>query len=528
MNRYKSAFLLFSVCSFFFSAYAQPGTLDSDFSADGKQTVSFFSGGDDTAYSMIQLSDTKILIAGTSNNGTNNFGSIVRLNSDGSLDGNFGVAGKVTIGFPPSDVLVKSMAIQADHKIVVAGTYLSVFGESFLVARFLPNGIPDSTFGGDGVVITSIGANSDIAFDVKIQSDQKIVVGGTAKNANNFFDFAVTRYLVNGNLDSTFSLDGKATIQPLSVNGNSYIRSIHVLSGDRILAIGYSKSINFGDHDVFSLVQLNSNGTLDLDFDTDGKLNGDIDGESTNMFGSIVITDNKILMGGMTNDSMALVRLHLNGAFDTTFNHTGFKKLIFFDVTPLGVINAVNVQQDGKILAVGRRSSSLSGGAFALCRLNDTGTVDSTFDTDGKVILIFGSGVAQGVGNAIAVQEDGRILVAGMGDENPDGSFAVARYHSGLNLGVLDFSSVQKSVLAYPNPVSDFIKVKYTLMQPDTISVRLFDLQGRLIATLLENEIQHEGEIERQFSIPASLNRGNFLLNVLSQSGNVSVQLSKL
>src|SRR5262245_1644952 len=127
----------------------------------------------------------------------------------GDLDGTFGIGGKVTTDLSGGEDEAKAVAIQPDGKIVVAGLSEGL-NLDFAVARYNTDGTLDINFGINGKVITDFSGRRDVAFAVGLQADGKIVVAGTAGNASNT-DFAIARYNVDGSLDTAFGIGGKVT-----------------------------------------------------------------------------------------------------------------------------------------------------------------------------------------------------------------------------------------------------------------------------------------------------------------------------
>jgi len=112
-------FLFFSLMGYFKLLFAQPGSLDNTFGTGGKLTTDFGSS-DDLGYSVALQTDGKIIVAGRSNNGLDDFG-LCRYNTNGTLDNTFGTGGKLTTDFGNSSDEGRSVAIQSDGKIVVTG-----------------------------------------------------------------------------------------------------------------------------------------------------------------------------------------------------------------------------------------------------------------------------------------------------------------------------------------------------------------------------------------------------------------------
>ena len=196
--------------------------------------------GDDYGFSVAIQSDSKIVVAGPSHNGSYYDFALVRYNADGSLDTTFDVDGKAIthVGSSWYDDYAESVAIQSDGKIVVAGT-ARVFMDDFAVVRFNSDGSLDTSFDPvehDGKVITDINDSSDKGYSVAIQSDGKIVVAGDSFNGSDD-DFAVVRYNVDGSLDTGFDNDGKL-VTPIG-SSSEEAQSVAIQSDGMIVAAGF-------------------------------------------------------------------------------------------------------------------------------------------------------------------------------------------------------------------------------------------------------------------------------------------------
>lgn len=189
--------------------YAAPGDLDLTFNTTGKVTTPIGTDTDSASGVAVQ-SDGKIVVAGSSVVAGSYGFALARYNADGTLDTTFGTAGKVTTAIGPASGLGRDLAIQADGKIVVVGRANNGTDDDFAVARYNSNGTLDTTFGTGGIVMTPIGTNEEAAESVVVQSDGAVVVAGFTWNGSNN-DFALVRYTSTGALDSTFGTGGKVT-----------------------------------------------------------------------------------------------------------------------------------------------------------------------------------------------------------------------------------------------------------------------------------------------------------------------------
>jgi uncharacterized delta-60 repeat protein len=186
--------------------YDDDGTLDTSFSGDGKATTNI-TGGDDRVDQLAIQADGAIVVAGTAGYfGNNARFALVRFSANGTLDATFGGDGKVTTNVDAGFDGAFAVAIQpADQKIVAAGQARL----KLAVLRYNPDGTLDSTFAGDGKATTNFTRGLDYADDVALASDGKIVAAGTANWFGRNARFALARYDGDGTLDTTFGGDGR-------------------------------------------------------------------------------------------------------------------------------------------------------------------------------------------------------------------------------------------------------------------------------------------------------------------------------
>jgi len=280
------------------------------------------------------------------------------------------------------------------------------------------NTAPIFSFNGDGIVTTSVGGG--YSHSVTVQANGKILVAGDSNGK-----FVLIRYNDNGSLDTGFDGDGIATTgfdSFYGVAGNS----VTVQANGKILVAGN----NAGDfafyYDNFALVRYNSNGSLDTGFDGDGKVTTDF-GFDDHGNSVAVQANGKILVTGSSNGNFALVRYNSNGSLDTSFDGDG-KVTTDFGFDDYG--NSVTVQTNGKILVAGTEITD-NGRAIALVRYRSNGSLDASFDGDGKVTTDFSF---YNEGQSVIVQVDGKILVAGTSQDSQDYDFALVRYNSNGSL----------------------------------------------------------------------------------------------
>ncbi|HUQ52880.1 MAG TPA: cadherin domain-containing protein, partial [Gammaproteobacteria bacterium] len=339
------------------------GSLDTTFDGDGKVTTSF--GAGESFGNSVALRDGKIIVAGYSFStaGTAEDFAVARYNANGTLDTTFDGDGRVTTDFGGNTDVGRSVAIQADGKILVAGESRIGSNYDFSVARYNANGTLDTTFDGDGRVRTDFGSDGDIAWTLAVQGDGKIVVGGWGGGG-----FTLARYNANGSLDTTFDGDGRvATI--VGGPNTGFLRSIVIQPDGKILAAGEAFN-GRADTDIVVL-RYNANGTLDTSFGTGGIVFTNTPTVSDAANDLLLQPDGRIIVAGhvgaAAGSDFFLVRINADGTID------GAVTTDFGNVSEAA--KAIERQADGKLVVAG-----FSYDSFAVARYNADGSLDPTFD----------------------------------------------------------------------------------------------------------------------------------------------------
>lgn len=427
-STYAIYFLLIGLFCLVTSLKAAPSDFDPTFSDDGRLIDSPGMYGSDTARDTATQPDGKTIIIGSSYQGDIISCGITRFNVDGTLDTAFGGDGKV-VTFANPDFYCYAVAVQADGKIVVAGSSISFvvntsnyWHEDFTLFRYNTDGTLDTTFDGDGKVITNftnpltpLGAG-DEAFSLAIQPDGKIIAGGSTYSSSGRLG-ALVRYNPDGSLDNTFSDDGKVTTDVL--NWTQGVYSIAIQSDGKIVAAG-SNTFDYSDTS-FGISRFNTDGSVDVSFGNKGKSITNLS-PTYDITRSIVIQpDGKMLLTGWSNGNLStnfvMLRYLANGSLDTMFDNDGIV------VTDYSGYSAVT-QPDGKIVAVGSNGNGIQ--HLLIARYNNDGSLDETFNDGGIAESnLLSSGIKT------AIQPDGKIVAVGSGSEVPQNAdFAIIRYNS--------------------------------------------------------------------------------------------------
>lgn len=402
------------------------------FNSDGSLDTTFGSGGVVTAdvaspsgaSSVAVQPDGKVIVAGGAFNGSIDGFALVRYNANGTLDGSFGSRGKVLTTIGPSYAGANAVALQTDRKIVAAGYSYTGTSNYFIVAlaRYNPDGSPDTSFGTGGQVLTTLVGYYDLANGVAVQSDGKIVAAGYSYNIGLFTsDFAVLRYLPNGTLDSSFGGTGKVTTSIADGFDQGYAL---VIQPDGKIVVAGSGQVAANTN--FALVRYNTDGSLDPTFGTFGRVSTDFGSAAPSYAHGVALQpDGKIVAAGVMVVGgvgyIAVTRYLSNGTLDVSFGTNG--KVVAQLGLTYDEANAVTVLPNGKIVVAGT-SWQGSFARNAVVRLNPDGSFDSSYGVGGKVIVSFNDAGDFALG--VAVDQVGRVVLAG----GANNLFAVARLTS--------------------------------------------------------------------------------------------------
>ena len=370
----------------------------------------------------------------------------------GELDAGFGNGGKAIVDFGGSDA-GSGLALQADGRIVVGGTGGNPGSYDFAVARLLRGGGLDGSFGAGGKALANLGGGFDIARDLALQPDGGIVMAGysdASAETNN--DLAVARLLnPQGTLDPSFGAGG-SSLAPIGSNSDDFGGAVALQPDGRIVTAGSSNASGLSYDFVVTRI-VNPQGTFDGGFGIGGKSLADISGGSKDFASDVALqSDGRILVSGSGGTDAAVIRiLNPSGNFDPSFGAGTGKRVLDFGGNDNA--SAIAMQPDGKIVLAGSNGSD-----FVVTRLLSNGNTDNSFGLAGRATVDFG-GVDYA--NAIALQPDGKVLVAGF--REGDRLFALSRLQPN---GTLDttFGSDGKTVVDFGggNDVPNEI-----LVQPD-------------------------------------------------------------
>jgi uncharacterized delta-60 repeat protein len=290
------------------------------------------------------------------------------------------------------------------------------------LARYTSNGTLDTTFGTNGVTIAGQTENgSRLLGDLVIQPDGKIVAVGTWETGGNHYPGVIARFNENGTLDESFGLK-----IPEFPNGlQHYFRGVALQPDGKIIMSGSMLTEDEGDGTIaLGRFTTGPDPWFDPTFGTNGTVVTPLDGFEHGQGALAIQTDGKIVIAGTLYDysidtsDLVIARYTSNGTLDTTLGGSG---LVITDLGQNEVGNDLAIQTDGKIIVVGKRHSG-SASDILLVRYNSNGSIDTGFGDAGKVITDLGGSTDSALGTAL--QPDGKILAVGA----KDGDAVLVRY----------------------------------------------------------------------------------------------------
>ncbi len=396
-----------------------PGGLDPGFGG-GTGKVTSTVGGDET--DMLLQPDGKVLMIGGS---ATDF-VMARFNPDGTPDGSFGTNGVVTTDIAGGLDAAFGGALLPDGRIVIVGSARVGSNDDFAVARYLPTGALDTSFGTQGKTTTDFFGARDRAFAVAVFPDSSLVVAGDATLAANAgTDFGVARYTAAGVLDTSFGAAGTGRVNTDIAQRVDIAKNVVIESGGTILVTG---TITMGTSSTLAhtgLARYTAAGSLDSSLNGSGTLSianlqlGD--GLALQANGRILVAGNAIVTG---DTHFGVMRLLADGSADGSFGSSGLATAGFTTQDDYG--RDVTIDATGRIVVSGQSSNLVVASTdFAVARFTAAGVLDTTFDGDGRFTVEF-FGASDSAEN-VAVQTDGRIVLGGFAANGTAVRYALAR-----------------------------------------------------------------------------------------------------
>ncbi len=477
--------------------FAQPGTLDPSFGTGGFAECCLFGINDDEFIDLVVQSDGKIIGGGYMDNGTNMDFALARYSSLGTIDPTFDSDGLVVTDFSGNDDYGLSLVQQSDGKLILCGYSEGGATIDIVLARYNTDGSLDNSFDADGKRVIDVGASDEWAYGVTLQSDGKIVIAGVHNNGDN--NVLVIRLNSDGTNDTSFDTDGIV----ITDGGASYEGgyALAMQSDGKIIVAGYSDG---GPTDDFFIARYTASGLLDATFDLEGVLTFD-SGSDESAFTVLVQPDNKIIAAGynyLATTKLAVLRCNSDGSLDNTFDSDGW--LATNVAGNQAEAYSIAIQTDDKIVLCGDGWIGTGDADICLVRLNANGSFDSGFDTDGCVITDCSTG--DDVAWNMAIDGDEKIVLAGSSTvTNSNG--IIARYLID-STGDISGSYRDDILRIFPNPSQETVTLLWS--EAASSEITIFNSLGQAILTdFIENEYTISG-----------LASGHYLA-MISSEGNI-------
>ncbi len=383
-------------------------------------------------YALIEYPGNNFLVGGDFNrwDGNPQYSMLVMLNADGTLNTSFNPE-FITGTFDR----VSAIAIQADGKIIVSGTF-NTYGDIFPehILRINADGSADPSFN------TELGGlSSDIALDIVALDDGDILIGGSFDEVNGVEMNGIARLNSDGSLEETF-------ISPF-ISGGTTINDIQLLPDGKIMVGGDCNILTAGVTSHQDIIRLFSNGTLDNSFAFNSSF------KTQTMY---LQPDGKIIAGGEYND--AIKRFNIDGSIDPTFtlspgpeynNDNGFQNT---------VSTIIALPADKYLVAGGFNTYNDKLYPF-LVKINNDGTVDESLESDFGVFLSSNSYSSnKGIRKMLVSSADNKLYVAGdiSGSENIE-SMGLARINYDGSTDPTFISNIDLVYELYTESVRDIV-----------------------------------------------------------------------
>ncbi len=498
----------------FLNAQAQFGLLDTTF-VDSGFTTYYYPSSDETITQNIAVSNTgQIVMSGLRyKNNTANKIWLISLLPNGQLDTNFNQDGWKFISckhcFPYSDLVFGSNGQLFLFNTIIAsynpfktdikvwrmdthGNVDSIFYFDILksdeiekvltqsngdmipivskrdrvgMIRIDINGKKDLSFGNNGIALADSGIFNH-NYGTTVGLNDEILIGGSQYSTTGFDTGILYKFLSNGKRDTTFGLNGKIL---MNIDLFNDINNIGVLSDSRIVIQGFGNIDSIQKKQwVSKMMIFNNNGTVDFNFGNVGHVSLYPEYEHKEL---IITPDDKILLFGDTRP---------NGAYVERFFKTGIR--------------------------------------------------DSTFGINGRAEYVYDySSVADGT-----LQADGKVLMSVQMEQSNSGgngidtvATLVARYETGIPIGIKENELIFSDILFYPNPFIEYAALTINLKKSANINIKMININGQIISTLVNSDDFEKGKTTINIKNFGTLPNGNYFIIITSMNSEVSIPIIK-
>lgn len=423
--------------------FSQTGSvLDNSFSGDGIVVTNISGTSEDKVYDVEVAPDKKIVVTGMTRKSGNADLLIIRYNPDGTLDNTFSGDGIVVTSLGSMLESGGALVIQPDGKIIVMVNIMEGSEYNSMLLRYNVNGTLDNSFSGDGKLTIDFSAWDDQMNDVALQADGKIVVAGSTDDGAFSSKIFVARFMSNGSYDASFNSTGYKMID-IVAGDIDYATDLEIQPDNKIVMSAFAGDITLS----VVIIRLNTNGSFDGSLGNNGIARSDWGAPHLAIARELELqTDGKIVLSGDVdwapntyNISHAVVaRYNSDGTFDKSFAGDGQMELDFHNpnnppapASQIESVESLDILPDGKIIAGGWTSDFISPWYFAVARINTNGTFDNSFGNKGFAYTDIGNDFEEDIETSLVTQADGNILHCGYTLNNGNYDVTVVRYLTG-------------------------------------------------------------------------------------------------
>lgn len=483
--------------------HGQDGQLDPSFGESGAG-FRMTGTGDPVPYSLLTLTDGSFILAGFTNSSTQRDWVIARFTPSGHPDQDFGEEGRLILDLQGTNEAGGAMVELIDGSMVMAG-YVSNDNneEEIIIAKFDPSGSFQPTFGVGGLLTIDFGEEVERVRNIGLLTDGSILIAGHSYGSEGG-KILLAKMMPDGELDPTFGTNG--TLKLAIGMDEVYVYDLEVLSNGQFYLSG---SAGYGIEQDALVLRFNSNGSLDNAFGTGGifLLESHPGYDDASAFkvtedGDLILCGSLQLEAGGYDFAIHHFKLSANGAMDTAFGLDGIS------ITDLGegmeYPYDLLLQQDGKWLICGQSASISSD--ILVARYHQQGDLDFSFGLEGISQLDFGTPLE--IGYSLNFHQDGDLMVAGGYGDIGNAGFVLAKVQTGQTLNTKEVLT-EESLLVYPTISSDRVHISMNLEDSARVEVRLLGQDGRLMASIMDKYVA-AGSHDMDVMLPVTLGQGMY------------------
>jgi len=454
--------LLFFAGFFSLVCFAQDGSLDTSF-GDGGIVVTDLGNSQDFGWLIVQQNDGKLILSGSKRTNNDNYSILVRYLEDGSIDSSFGTDGVVSADFGTGFYSYGYVFIGDQEKIIVAGIQYQNPNYIFIIARYLPNGQLDDSFGTNGSV--SIPGSYNM---IHLADGSFLLLRFTASD-----EVSISHYLSDGTLDTLFGINGTAVS---NFSAESFGFSETKIDGQGNIYVLGTRDNN-ANTDII-LMKFLSDGYLDTTFGNGGISQKNIDALNPMNFSSASLDftdDNKIVIAGSCGACVDLfdpvlqpyfIRYLNDGSPDASFGNNG---TVLLPISGFRISQLI-IQENQRMIVSGRLLDCFEVSIYVISRYFEGGSIDNSFN-----------GTSLGFDNYKTIlQQDGKIVTVGNTFWYDGMEDIVLLRHTNNPLSLPEFEN-QKTTI-YPNPSNGIFTIERELFSENE-AYQITDITGKIIAS---------------------------------------------